>query len=90
MLNEGRAVLAKTKSGLILGEYYVAKFDLGRAIEMFSFIVRGLHYKLRNTALPKNCRFEVRRLGADDFAKIHDQFFSVGCNGPYTLGADVF
>lgn len=90
MLNEGRAVPATTKSGIVFDEYYVAKFDFDRAIEMFSFIVRGLYYRLRRITLPTSCQFDVRRLGADDFTQVHDQFYSNGCNGPYTLGNDVF
>lgn len=89
-LEEARATPIITKSGLYLGQCYVAQFDLGRAVEMFSFIVRGLYYRLRRIILPNDCRFEVGRLGGDDAKRMWELFEEYGYNGPYGLGDGVF
>jgi hypothetical protein len=79
-----------TKSGLYLGDCHVAHFDLDRAIEMFSFMVRGLYFRFRHVVLPKDCKFEVRRLGGEDARKCWEGFEEIQYNGPYTLGDGVF
>ena len=89
-LNEAKETPIVSKSGLYLGECHVAHFDLGRANEMFSFIVRGLYFRLREVVLPLDCKFEIRRLDGEGAKKWWESFKDKQFNGPYILGDGVF
>ena len=90
VIEEAKETPIITKSGLYLGDCYIAHFDLERSTEMFSFIVRGLYFRLRQIVLPSDCRFDVRRLGGEDAKKWWEFFEENQYNGPYTLGDGVF
>jgi len=79
-----------TPAGVYVDECYVAHLDLDRVIEMFSFIVRGLYFRLRKVVLSPDCKFDVRRLGVEDAMKCWGGFEEYGYNGPYILGGGVF
>lgn len=57
---------------------------------MFSFIVRGLYFRLRKVILPVDCKVEVRRLGGEDARAWWEFFEENQYNGPYSLGDGVF
>ncbi|HMO93520.1 MAG TPA: hypothetical protein PKD64_15145 [Pirellulaceae bacterium] len=90
VVDEAKETPIFTKSGLYLGDCYVAHFDLDRSIEMFSFIVRGLYYRLRQIVLPQDCKCDVRRLGDEDAKQWWEFFEEYKYNGPYALGDKVF
>jgi hypothetical protein len=79
-LNEAKRVQIISKSNLYYGDCYAVTFDLARAVEMFSFIVRGLNYKLRGVVLPSDCEFKVNRLVDKDINKWRDFFLQNGRN----------
>lgn len=89
-LEEARETPIITKAGLYLGECYVVTFDLDRTIEMFTFIVRGLYYRLREIILPADCKIDVRRLLGKDVETWWGSFEEHGFNGPYAIGKGVF
>ena len=89
-LDEAKETPIITESGYYWGGCHVAHFDLNLAIEMFSFLVRGLYFRLRRIVLPPDCTFDVRRLGSEDANKWWEFFKENQYNGPYTLGDSVF
>jgi hypothetical protein len=86
-LDSSKEIPIISESGVNLGECYVGSFDFDRATEMFEFIVRGLYFRLRNVVLPKECKFEVRRLGIDDAKQCRE---AIPYKGPYGIGEGVF
>jgi hypothetical protein len=65
-------------------------FDLERANEMFSFIVRGLYFASRSVVLPPDFLIRVRRLLKDDVAKWVTFFKDEGVFGSHRVGEGVF
>jgi len=90
VLREAELKPVLSDSGMYLDECYVAHFDLRRAIEMFSFLVRGLYYRTSKVVLPAQCEFTLRRLTPDAVREIMDFFVNHNCNGPYSVGTGVF
>jgi HNH endonuclease len=87
--NEAVSIPIVSKSNLYYGDCYTATFDLGRAIEMFSFIVRGLNYKLRGVVMPSDCEFKVNRLVDKDINKWRDFYLKNGDNS-FVVHEDIF
>jgi hypothetical protein len=69
---------------------FVSRFDFGRAMEMFSFVVRGLYYALRRVILPPDCEFQVGRLFAHGLDEAIAWFNEYGAICPYSVGNGVF
>lgn len=85
--SEGRFEPIYSPGGLYLGQGFSFPIDEDRVNRIFSFIVRGLYYKLRNQRLPDDCEIEVRRVV--DFNEIWERLQRIGYNA-YKLGDGVF
>lgn len=89
-LSQARKISIRTETGLYGGDCAVASFHLDRAIEIFSFLVRGLYFHYRAIVLPRNCKFDARRLNYEGLKKCWKYFENHQYNGPFDLGVGVF
>lgn len=76
--------------GLYLGE--VPSFDLDpiRMERIFSYIVRGLYFKVVRRPLPVECTIRVYRVSAKDAEEIFHVIKGMNGNGLYRIGQGVF
>lgn len=65
-------------------------FDFDRAMDMFSYIIRGLYFSFRSVVLPQDCNFRVGRLFKEDLDACVAFFSDHGAFGPHRIGDGVF
>jgi hypothetical protein len=81
-----------TPGGIYLGDLWEIPLDEDRMTKIFSWIIRGLYYVLRQgERLPENYVSKVVRIKPGvDVNPILETFQKAKCNGPYTIGNGIF
>lgn len=75
-----------TKGGIYLGHHPTFLIDGERVTRTFTYIVRGLYYRILQQRIPDNYSFEVRRLNPWDVEAVWEGIKKLNPNGPYGLG----
>jgi hypothetical protein len=79
-----------TPGGLYLGQLPSFDLDSRRIQRIFSYIVRGLYYRVRRVPLPAECAITVRRVNAKEAEEIYHIIKGMNGNGLYRIGQGVF
>jgi hypothetical protein len=79
-----------TPAGIYLGHRYSFPLDGERIEQIFSWLVKGLYFRIRKRRLRDDCEFDIRRWSVQDFGGAWEQLQISGFNGPYALGEGVF
>lgn len=85
--SKGKLEPVYSPGGIYLGNAFSFPLDGERINHLFSLIVRGLYYKVRNQRLPDDCDIEVRRVF--DFNETWENLQRIGYNAR-SLGDGVF
>jgi len=89
-LRTARSAPLFTRAGIYVGNHPTFQIDRQRVTRMFSFIIRGLYYKVIKERLPDDFTFEVDRLDSSLAGQTFYVLKELGGNGPYTIGNGLF
>ena len=89
-ISKGRLEPVYTPGGIYLGDCISAPIDVERVNHIFSQIVRGLFFKVRQQRIPDDYIFDVRRYHPLEFYQVWGKLKQIGCHGPFRIGGEVF
>jgi hypothetical protein len=89
-MTQARLISHVTTGGLYLGQLPSFDLDQIRIQRIFSYIVRGLYYKVIHTRMPADCAITVRRVNAKEADEIYHIIKGMNGNGLYRIGQGVF
>ena len=89
-MTRARLIPHITPGGLYLGQLPSFDLDSRRIDRIFSYIVRGLYYKVVRAPLPAECAITVWRVNAKEAEETYHTIKAMNGNGLYRIGQGVF